>query len=240
MTTLRQRMQQDLQLRNYSPHTVDAYLRCVASFARHFGQSPDELTPEHIRQYQIFLSQERHVSWSLFTQTVSALRFFYETTLGRSWNARQVPYSRGQKRLPTVLSPAEVLALLAAAPNVRSHVLLATLYATGLRVSELVQLQLADLDSSRQLIRIRQGKGQRDRFVMLSPKLLLLLRQYWKRYHPRHWLFPGEDPQRPVTPATVQRLCHDAAQRAHLDKVVTPHVLRKASAYYTTFQTCSF
>jgi site-specific recombinase XerD len=143
--------------------------------------------------------QRKELSWSPFNQTVCALRFFYHDVLHRNWMIEHIPYPRHEKKLPVVLSPAEVAALFQSTPNLKHRALLMTIYAAGLRVSELVNLKVTDIDRQRQLICVRQGKGHKDRQVMLSPKLLELLRTYWKRYRPRTWLFPGRNPQRPIT-----------------------------------------
>ena len=177
MTPLRQRMLEDMQLRNYSPLTIDCYLRCVADFARHFGASPEHLGPEQVRTYQLFLVQDKQVAWPSVVQTVCALRFFYRITLGRPGMLEYIAYPRRPFTLPTILSQAEVTALLTASHNLKHRAILTTLYAAGLRVSELCQLQITDIDSARMVLRVQQGKGQHDRYVMLSPKLLPLLRQ---------------------------------------------------------------
>lgn len=230
MTPLRQRMHEDLQLRNYSPNTLRCYLHCVADFARHFGTSPDQLGPEEVRTYQLYLVQEKHASWSLVIQTVCALRFLYGVTLGRPLMLPYIPYPKQPSRLPTILSPAEVVALLQAPRRLKSRAILTTLYAAGLRVSELCQLQITDVDSARMVLRVRQGKGQQDRYVMLSPKLLPLLRQYWQQYKPRPWLFPGPQPTQPITSKTVYLICRQAGGQAHLSKPVHPHLLRHSFA----------
>jgi integrase/recombinase XerD len=198
LTALRQRMRDDLQLRNYSPQTVATYLRCVAQFAQYFRTSSDRLGPEHVRQYQLYLVQERHVSWSLVMQTVCALRFFYHVTLGQPHMLTYIAQPKRPKTLPTILSQAEVATLLRTPRRLKTRTILTTLYAAGLRVSELCQLQVTDIDSSRMVLCIRQGKGQQDRCVMLSPRLLTLLRQYWQQYKPRTWLFPGPKPLQPL------------------------------------------
>jgi integrase/recombinase XerD len=230
MTALRQRMHDDLQLRNYSPQTVECYLRCVAQFAQHFRTSPERLGPEQVRQYQLYLVQQKHVSWSLVMQTVCALRFFYNVTLGQPRMLAYIPQPKRPKTLPTILSQAEVAALLRAPSHLKSRAMLTTLYAAGLRVSELCHLQVTDVDSARMVLRIQQGKGQQDRYVMLSPRLLPLLRQYWQRYKPRTWLFPGPDPTKPIRRETVRRICHDAGVKAGVGKSVHPHTLRHCFA----------
>jgi len=230
MTPLRQRMHDDLQLRNYSPQTIECYLRCVAQFAQYFRTSPERLGPEQVRQYQLYLVQEKHVSWSLVMQTVCALRFFYNVTLRQPRMLDYIPQPKRPKTLPTILSQAEVAALLRAPSHLKSRAMLTTLYAAGLRVSELCHLQVTDVDSARMVLRIQQGKGQQDRYVMLSPRLLPLLRQYWQRYKPRTWLFPGPDPTKPITRETVRRICHDAGVKAGVGKSVHPHTLRHCFA----------
>jgi integrase/recombinase XerD len=230
MTELRRRMLEELRLRNYSPNTVKAYIRCVANFAQYFRVSPDQLGPQHVRQYQLFLVERKKVSWALFNQTVCALRFFYQHTLHRNWMIEHIPYPRHEQKLPLVLSPAEVAAVFAAARNLKHRTILMTIYAAGLRVSEVTHLRVADIDSQRQVICVRQGKGRKDRQLMLSPKLLELLRIYWKRYRPIVWLFPGDTPQRPITRGTVFTICQQAGAAAHLSKPISPHTLRHCFA----------
>jgi len=169
MSALRQKMIEDMHIRNYSPHTIEAYVRCVAHFAKHFGKSPDLLTPAHVREYQLYLVQQREDCWGTLVQTVCALRFFYQQTLGRKWMIDFIPYPKRVKKLPLILSQEEVHALLKATTNLKHHTILATIYATGLRVSEAANLLISDIDSGRQMIAVRQGKGRKDRFVMLSP-----------------------------------------------------------------------
>jgi integrase/recombinase XerD len=218
-------MLEDMQIRNDSPHTIDGYLRYVAQFAKHFRTSPDQLDAEHIRTYQLHLLQP-HVSKSIFIQTVCALRFFYETTLGRPWMVEYIPYPKKPKTLPVILSRDEVKALLLAPRHLKHRAILATLYATGVRVSELCQLQGTAIDSRRMVIRVRQGKGQRDRFVMLSPALLPLLRHYWKLYQLQSWLFPGYRLPEPITRMGVAHICRQAGHAAQLTKPIYPHLLR--------------
>src|SRR5437870_8052730 len=230
MTTLRQRMHDDLQLRNYSPETITCSLRCVANFAQHFRTPPDRLDPVHIRQYRLYLVQEKHSSWSLILQTVCALRFFSRIPLGKPWMIAYIPQPKRPKTLPTVLRQAAVATLLQAPRRLKTRAILTTISAAGLRVSALRHLQVTDVDRARMVLCIRQGKGQQDRCVMLSPRLLDLLRQYWQRYKPRTWLFPGPDPTKPIRRETVRRICHDAAVKAGVGKSVHPHTLRHCFA----------
>jgi site-specific recombinase XerD len=223
-------MREDLQLRNYAPETIENYLRCVAHFAQYFRTPPDRLGPEHIRQYQLYLVHEKRMSWSRVMQIVCALRFLYRTTLRQPWMIAYIPHPKRPKTLPILLSPAEVAALLQAPRRLKNRAILTTLYAAGLRVSELCHLQVTDIDSARMVLRIRQGKGQQDRYVMLAPRLLSLLRQYWQQYKPRPWLFPGHDPAQPITRKAVYLFCRQAGVRARLGKVVHPHMLRHAFA----------
>ena len=230
MTELRRRMLEELRLRNYSPHTQRAYIRCLANFAKHFRTAPDRLGPEHVRDYQLFLVQQKKLSWSPFNQTVCALRFFYHDVLHRKWMIEHVPYPRHEQKLPVVLSPVEVAALFQNTPNLKHRAILMTIYAAGLRVSELTTLRVTDIDRQRQLISIRQGKGHKDRQVMLSPKLLEMLQLYWKKYRPMTWLFPGQRPECPITQTTVWRICQQARAAAQLVKPVSPHTLRHCFA----------
>ena len=210
MTPLRQRYRQDLQLRNYSPKTQQVYEECVSLFARHFGKSPELLGPEQIRTYQLYLAHEKQASWSRFNQTVCALRFLYRHTLHKDWIIQHIPFPRKESRLPQVLSLEEVSRFLQAIPQLKYRILLTTIYATGLRASEALHLEVADIDSPRMSIRVRQGKGHKDRYALLSPKLLVLLRQYWKAVRPTRWLFPSSAPDRPVSLDSLQ----EAVRRA--------------------------
>jgi integrase/recombinase XerD len=219
-----------MQLRNFSEHTIRAYLHCVADFARHFRTSPAHLGPEQVRTYQLFLVQEKQRSWPTVVQTVCALRFLYRVTLGRPAMLDYIPHPQRPLTLPTILSQAEVAVLLTTPRTLKHRAILTTLYATGLRVAELCQLQVTDIDSGRMVVRVRQGKGQHERYVMLAPKLLPLLRQYWQQEKPRPWLFPGHPRTRPMTTRAVYSICRDAGQAAHLPKAIHPHLLRHAFA----------
>ena len=199
MTPLRKRMLEDLQIRNYSPNTVAAYIRRVADFAKHFGKSPELLGPDQIREYQLHLIKEKGVSLSTYIQTVCGLRFLYSNTLHRSVSIDRIPLPRYEKKLPVILSPAEVKRLLETPKNLSHRTILTTMYAAGPRVSEVATLKVSDIDSDRGVIWIRGGKGRKDRQVVLPPKLLELLRVYFRWKRPKQWLFPGGTPDQPIS-----------------------------------------
>jgi site-specific recombinase XerD len=233
MTTLRQRMLEDMQVRNLSPHTQRTYLEQITRFARHFHCSPTGLGPEEIRAYQLHLRNDRHLVVTSIQVAVAALRFLYRVTLKKAWDIEDViPAPRVQRRLPVVLSPEEVARFLDSLPGLRYRAMLATCYGAGLRISEVLHLKPADIDSRRMVIRVSQGKGQKDRYVMLSPRLLALLRAWWHVARPRHWLFPSPVPTRPLSRNAVERACQRARRRARFAKPVTPHALRHAFAVH--------
>jgi integrase/recombinase XerD len=230
ITKLRQRMIEDLRLRNYSPLTVRSYTESVADFARFFNKSPDLLGPEHVRDYQLHLVHEKKVAWSTLQVRIAALKFLYTQTLKQQWFLQEVVKPKVRRKLPTVMSHEEVTALLDATPNLKHRALLATLYATGLRCAEVLQLKITDIDSQRMVIRVREGKGQRPRQVMLSPKLLTLLRAYWRWRRPSDWLFPGEKPDSPMHPSGVRQICQQLARKVGIKKQVSPHIWRHSFA----------
>jgi integrase/recombinase XerD len=235
VTHLKKTMLEELQRRNYSSETIRGYIRTVEEFCRRFHCSPDRLGPQHIRQYQAELFQERKLSAGTVTVRLAALRFFYTKTLRKNWSIAETPYPKRVHRLPTVLSQEEVAQLINAAGTPFRRTLLMTLYATGLRCAELTHLKVTDIDSQRMVLHVQGGKGRRDRDVMLSPKLLEELRQYWQRLRrkPRVWLFPGKqshDSDQPIDTKTVWHACHKATQRAGLKKSVHPHTLRHCFA----------
>lgn len=229
MTPLRQRFIDDLRIRNYSPRTIEAYVAGVVRLARHFGRSPDLLGPEDIRAFQLSLVQRR-VSWSQFNQTVCALRFLYGTTLGRPEQLPYIPYGKRPRTLPAVLSPEEVARLLQAAASGRDRVLLQVAYGCGLRLGELLSLQVGDIDSARMVVHVRQGKGRKDRLVPLSVRLLEELRAYWRLCRPATWLFPGKKLDQPISNGNVQRNFRRIARRAGLSKRCSMHTLRHSYA----------
>jgi integrase/recombinase XerD len=231
MNPLRQRMIEDMQVRHLAPQTQSSYVQQAAAFARHFNKSPELLGPEEIRTYQVYLTN-RGLSPSSLTVATAALRFLYRVTLKKPWSIEQIPLPKVPQRLPEILSAEEVARLLACVTDPKQHAILTTAYATGLRLSELCHLRISDIDSQRMVLRVEQGKGQKDRYVMLSPRLLEQLRAYWKRYRPRHWLFPGATAEQPVGKLAVERACQKACRRAGIRKRITPHSLRHAFAVH--------
>jgi site-specific recombinase XerD len=232
MSALRQRLIEDMQVRNYSPRTVEAYVAAVAKVAKHFKKSPDQLTSEELRAFQVHLLSVK-ASWSQFNQIVCGLRFFYRTTLGRAEVVEMLPYGKKPKTLPVVLSVEEVAQLLATARVGRERILLTTAYACGLRISELLWLQVTDIDSARMVVNVRQGKGAKDRQVPLSGRLLVELRQWWSSHRTRPWLFPGlsgASRQRPMNVTSVQRTVKQIVMRSGLKKSASMHTLRHSYA----------
>jgi site-specific recombinase XerD len=230
MTPLRQRFLDDLRLRNYSPRTLETYLHHVVRFSQHFGRSPDQLGPEEIRAYQLYLLQEQHASWSLFNQAVCALRFLYRVTLQAPFAVTMIPYGTKPKSLPAVLSRAEVARLFALVPQPLERLILQTTYACGLRASEVLSLRVGDIDSSRMLLWVRHGKGNKDRGVPLSPALLQALRAHWQRLRPTTWLFPGRTPTGQRSLGALQRVIRRAVMAAGFTKKVSLHTLRHSYA----------
>lgn len=228
---LRRRMIEDMTVRNLSPATQRSYVHHVAKFSRHFGRPLREAGLEDVRAYQVHLVSQA-VSWGALNQAVCALRFFFGVTMGRSDLPERIAYARASRRLPVVLSADEVARFLEAIWGLRNRTALTLAYATGLRVSEVTRLKIADIDSGRGIIRVEQGKGGKDRQVMLSEPLLRILRAYWRlaRPRPRTWLFPGRDPDRPLHPQVLHGACAIARETADLDKHVTPHTLRHSFA----------
>jgi len=233
VTHLRKMMLEELQLRNYAQDTIRHYLHAVEDFARRFRCSPDRLGPRHIREYQAELFQKRKLSANSVGQHLAALRFFYIKTLRRAWSLADTPYPKKTRHLPTILSREEVTQLIDAARTPGERILLMTLYATGVRRSELTHLKISDIDSQRMVVHIHGGKGRKDRDVMLSPRLLTALRTHWCYYHRKSstWLFPSNfRKDRPIDTKTVWYACQKAAQRAGIQKHVHPHTLRHCFA----------
>ena len=229
ISPLRRRMIEDMTVRNLSPATQRSYLAAVSKLSRYFGRSPDCLELEDIRAFQVHLVAIG-ISWPALNQIVCALRFFYGVTLGHDAIPERISYARQPSKLPVVLSADEVVRFLEAIPSLKSRTALTTVYAAGLRVSEVVLLKIADIDSQRMVIRVEQGKGGKDRYVMLSPQLLRILRSYWRLVRPQRWMFPGRDEDRPLDPTVLHAACRSARSTAGLSKQVTVHTLRHSFA----------
>jgi integrase/recombinase XerD len=232
-TILRQRMTEDMQVRNLSRQTQASYVLQVSQFARYFNKSPAVLGPEEIRSYQVYLTNQKKLEASSIKVAVAALRFLYRVTLKRPWDFGEiVPSPKAPRTLPIILSPDEVVQFLGCIPNIKHRTILTACYAAGLRITEAVHLKPAAIDRQRMVIRIEEGKGRKDRYVMLSPKLLEVLSEYWWAVRPKVWLFPGDIPGQPITRHSVEKVCQAAHQRSGLSKPVTPHSLRHAFAVH--------
>jgi len=220
MGRFRDLMERDLQIRGFSLHTQQCYLGRMRDFVGYCKRPPDQLGIEHVHQYQLHLTKERKVS----------LRFFYGVTLHKNWDVQRIPYQKTGRKLPVVLSQGEVKALLETVTNLKHRALLMSAYAAGLRVSEVVNLRVGDIDSQRMVLRIEQGKGRKDRYVMLSEKLLVALREYWKVTGPQLWLFPGQKAGEHLCCSSVQRVFYKARDAAGITKRVSVHSLRHSFA----------
>jgi site-specific recombinase XerD len=225
-------MLEDMRIRNLSTETQTSYINHVARFARYCRQSPERVGPEEIRTYQLYLINERQLAPTSVAGAVAALRFLYQTTLQQDWAVEAIAAPKRHDTLPVVLSPEEVVRFLEAVMDQKHRVILTTCYAAGLRVSEALHLRIGDIDSQRMVLHVAQGKGNRDRYVMLSPTLLEQMRAWWRAARPATWLFPGQRPGQPMEKGAVQWACRLARFRSHLTKPVTPHSLRHAFAVH--------
>jgi integrase/recombinase XerD len=230
MTPLRQRMIDDMQLRNLAGRTQKQYIAHVAAFAKYFGTSPEHLDIEAVRQYQLYLLNERKISPDAVGQYTSAVKFLYLVTLEMPWTNEYFPRARCPRKLPIVLSHEEVLAFFDHIPSLKYRAALMVCYGAGLRISEAVALKVSDIDSQRGLIRVEQGKGRKDRYAMLSPRLLEVLRRYYRATRPADYLFPSWRQDRHLSSTSLQMACREAALRAHIAKRVTVHTLRHSFA----------
>jgi site-specific recombinase XerD len=236
MTRLRKMMLDELERRNYTQTTRRAYLLAVEQFAKHYHRSPDQLGLDHIRDYQVHLFRVRKLQPTSVTVRLAGLRFLFVAVLKRPWSVADTPYPKRPQKLPTVLSQQEVGRLIDAARTPLHRIVLMTLYATGLRRAELTRLKVTDIDTARMVIHVIGGKGRKDRDVMLSPKLLAALRQYWHglKHKPQTWLFPGARwhgrTEIPMTDKVVWYACEQATKRSGIDKPVHPHTLRHSFA----------
>jgi site-specific recombinase XerD len=229
MSPLRRRMIEDMTIRKFASKTQHDYLQRVKNFTAYLGRSPDKASSEDVRRYQLHLTASG-VGVPTVNQTVSTLRFFFKVTLGRPDLVERTAFVHEPRKLPVVLSPEEVARLLGAAPTLKYKAALSVAYGAGLRVSEVVALKVSDIDSKRMVIRVEQGKGRKDRYVMLSPHLLDLLRAWYKAARPQGWLFPGRDRVQPMTTRQLNRACHAAANMAEIGKPVSMHTLRHSFA----------
>ncbi len=230
VTAFTKRMAEDMQLRNLSPRTIDAYTYHVDRFAMRFGKHPEELGLEQVRDFQLWMINELSSSWSQFNQAVCALKFFYTVTCRRDWIVTHVPFGQRPKTLPVVLSGDEVARIVACITNIKHRTVVLTLYSAGLRISEGLRLKVKDIDSERMTLKINQGKGQKDRYVPISPRLLTELRKYWKETRPSDYFFPGKTDDTPLNNAVVQKAISLATAQAGVHKHVTPHTMRHSYA----------
>ena len=229
ISPLRQRMIDDMTARRFGEDTQRDYVRAVKTFAAYLGCSPDKASAEDLRRYQLHLAKQ-HISPATINQTCSALRFFFKITLERPDLVRHLAPVQQPRKMPAVLSQDEVARLIEAAPSLKSRAALSVAYGAGLRVSEIAKLKVSDIDSGRMTLRVERGKGQRERYVMLSPRLLELLREWWRAARPPVWLFPGQNPINPVTERQINRAMQAAAKAAGISKRVSPHTLRHSFA----------
>jgi site-specific recombinase XerD len=230
MGRLRDKMKKDMELKNLSERTIETYLKCVKNFVSHYGKSPEAIEHNGIREFLYYLLKVKNASQATINQHYSALKFFYQTTLGRDWDALKIPRSRRIKKLPVVLSKEEVRAVLREIQNLKYKALLMTIYSGGLRLGEAIKLKVADIDSQRMMIRVCQGKGNKDRYTLLGERALKVLRIYWKLHRPKDWLFPSYKKDRPIGPSSVQKVFHEAVIKTRIKKRASVHTLRHSFA----------
>jgi site-specific recombinase XerD len=230
MGRLRDQMEMDMRLRRFSPKTIACYLACMKGVAKHFRKSPAELGDEEIRAYLYYLMEERKVSQSVLVQTYSALKFFFEKTLQKQWNAFRIPRCKQRRKLPGVLTREEVESILSATKNLKHRAILMTIYSAGLRIGEVTRLKVSDIDSGRMMIRVNEGKGLKDRYTLLGERNLEMLRRYWKTYRPLEWLFPGRNASGPVSTSAIQRVFKTSLAKAGIKKKASVHTLRHCFA----------
>jgi integrase/recombinase XerD len=229
ISPLRRRMIEDMSLRHFAEKTQKDYIRAIKTLTIFLGRSPDTATAEDLRLFQLHLTESR-VRPPTINFTITALRFFFTVTLDRADAIKHLTFVAEPRKIPVVLSPEEVARFLEAAPGVKYKAAFSVAYGAGLRVSEVASLKVHDIDSERMMLRVEQGKGRKDRYAMLSPLLLELLRDWWRIARPKAWLFPGQDPLQPLSTRQINRACHAAADMARITKRVTPHTLRHSFA----------
>jgi len=230
MTPLRKRMIEEMELRNFAPYTVKLYVDNVARFAKHFGKSPELLDHEHVREYLVYLVQEKKLAWGTYNQALAALRYLYRWVLKRGEVVADIRGPKRERHLPIVLSAEEVSRFFSAVVSYKHRMALMTAYSAGLRISEVVKLQVKDIDSERMLIHVREGKRNKDRYTLLSPVLLGMLRHYYWAVRPVSYLFPGRSLDKPISDSQVQRVCREAQGIAGINKQISPHTFRHSFA----------
>jgi integrase/recombinase XerD len=230
MGKLRDKMKQDMELKHLSERTIGTYLKCVEDFVKHYGKSPLDMGHDGIRDFLYYLLKEKEASQSRISQHYSALKFFYQTTLGRDWEALKIPRSKREKKLPVVLSKEEVWSIFEQVQNIKYLAILMTTYSGGLRLSETINLKVSDIDSQRMMIHVRQGKGRKDRYTLLGKKALDILRIYYKETRPKEWLFPSTSLDEPIGPSAVQKTFHEALAKTKIMKKASVHTLRHSFA----------
>jgi len=230
MTPLRKKMIADMQLRRFSANTQESYLRAVFGLARYYHKSPDKINASQLKNYVLFLTNERNLRWSTINTITAGLRFFYTETLGRKDMALSIPPRKTPRHLPEILSKSELLLLFSSVKNHKHRAILITAYACGLRIGEVASLKVNNIDSSRMMVRIEHGKGDKDRYSIVSPRLLAELRSYWRVYRPKLWLFPNEKTKEKLTRATPHLIFKAAKKKAAIKKNVTFHSLRHSFA----------
>ncbi|MCE7699772.1 MAG: site-specific integrase [Methanobacterium paludis] len=230
MTKLKEKMKIDMELRGYSPTTIKYYIGNVSRLAEYFNKSPEVLSTEEIREYLHYCITERHLSEGTVSTIYSALKFFYEKTLEREWKTEKIVRIKEHKKLPAILSKSEVKSIFDASDNLKHKTILMTIYAAGLRVSEAAKLKITDIDSKNMQIIIREGKGKKDRYTLLSKANLKILREYWKRYQPKTYLFPGDNPEGPISVRAIQKVFAAAKEKVGIKKKATVHTLRHSFA----------
>lgn len=228
-TALRERMREDLRLRNYSKHSEELYIYHVGCFAKHWSKSPEVLGLDEVRSYLLSLL-ERKISQSSYKQAVASLRFLYKYTLGQDWVKEKIAYPRREFKLPVVLTTEEVARILSNVKNQQYLIILRTIYGSGLRLMEALELKVTDIDSAEKRLRINCGKGKKERYAMLSENLLLELREYWQKYRPNHWLFPAKDLTKHIGETAIQRAFHEARKISNIQKKASVHTLRHSFA----------
>ena len=228
MTPLRQEMISSMRLRNYSPKTIKQYTLCVSQFARHFDRCPSTIGPKEVTQYLLYLIDEKKCSWSHYRQALCGLRYLYTKVLGHEWMAEHLPFPRRERSLPQFLTPDEMKLVLESVEHPKHRMMLEVIYATGVRCGELVRLRVEDIDSKRDVIIVRDGKGHKERLTLLGENLLLKLRKYYRQYRPKEWLFEGRDGH--AKESVPQKACNRAEEASGIGKRVTPHSIRHSFA----------